>query len=938
MLRSLLILVIVFVSFYAFAQNGTIDGIVTDAKSGETVIGANVVIQGTTVGSQTDIDGKYIIPNVKPGTYNLTISYVTYKAHTVPDVIVESGKITSISVQMQEDVSELQEVVITGTREINNDISLISAIKESKLVVSGISAQQISMSQDRDAAQVVRRVPGVTLQDNRFVVVRGLSSRYSNVMLNGVLAPSTETDMRAFSFDIIPSGLIDRMLVYKSGSAELPGDFAGSVIQVDTKGATDENFTNASLGIGYRAGTTFTQRLAQQSSSTDWLGFDNGMRDLPKHAPADYRKLGFDVDRIETESKKFANTWGVNEINVKPDVRFNLDLGRNFNLGSIVINSINSFNYSNTNQFNEIKFNRYITYTEDGNGDFTSEDLFNYKDQQLTNNVRLGFLSNWTVKYSDRSKIEFKNLYNRIGSTQTTIREGDNFFRQQHYRNYSLRYIERAIYSGQLQGTHQLTPDKSKISWIVGYTSAARNEPDWKRSVTARGIGATEETPFLVEVPNNASAANGARFYQDLNEYNLTNRLDFDYKFNPLSSVSDPFEFKTGYWLEYKDRSFNARQISHIRGNQFNSEIADLPFDQIFSVDNVAYAGGHHIAEGTKISDSYIASNLLTAGYASLNMPFSQKIRIIAGLRVEHNIQKLATPEGAGSVDVNTPITSFLPSVNATYNLNTISLIRLAYSKTINRPEFRELAPFSFYDFDNEVNILGNDSLKIANIHNLDLRWELYPTPSELISAGVFYKRFDDPIETNISNGTDSPVFIFNNADNAQSYGVELEFRKSLAYTSSIGFLNKTSLMLNAAYIVSEINLVDDGSLLEKSSRPMQGQSPYIINAGLSYNDEDNGFQANVQYNAFGKRIAFVGLPAQPTWWEMPRNVVDLTVTKRLGARTDLRLGISDLLNSKNYIREDANLDNDVTSAQTNKIVRSTRNGQYITIGIAARL
>jgi outer membrane receptor protein involved in Fe transport len=319
-------------------------------------------------------------------------------------------------------------------------------------------------------------------------------------------------------------------------------------------------------------------------------------------------------------------------------------------------------------------------------------------------------------------------------------------------------------------------------------------------------------------------------------------------------------------------------------------------------------------------------------------MPLSERLRVIAGLRTEHNIQKLATPEGPGSAKVDNPITSVLPSLNVSYNLSTLSLLRFAYSKTVNRPEFRELAPFTFYDFDNEVNVLGNDSLKIANIHNLDLRWEIYPTPGEFISAGVFYKKFNDPIETNIDNGTDNPVFLYNNADNAESYGLEIEIRKSLAYTSSSRFLNNTSIVFNAAYIISEINLENDGSLQEKASRPMQGQSPYIINAGLFYNNDDSGLQANVQYNIFGKRIAFVGLSTQPTWWEMPRHAMDITISKRLGARTDLRLGISDLLNTRSFIREDANLDNNVKNAATNKVVRSTFNGQYVTLGVTMEL
>lgn len=936
MLRSILSFCFVLLVTFGFAQNGTISGTVTDSKSGETVVGANVVIQGTTVGSPTDIDGKFTIQNVKPGTYNLSVTFVTYKAHTIPDVVVEGGKITTIQVQMQEDVSELQEVVITGTREINNDLSLIQAIKESKLVVSGISAEQISRSQDRDAAQVVRRVPGVTLQDNRFVVVRGLSSRYSNVMLNGVLAPSLEADSRAFSFDIIPSGLLDRMLIYKSGSAELPGDFAGSVIQVNTKSTFEDNFTNVSLGTGYRVNTTFTTRQTQQRSSTEWLGFDNGFRSLPDGAPANYASLGTNVSKIEAESRRFSNHWGIDQIKVNPDMRFSVDMGRSFDIGKTRLSTVNALNYSNTNQFNEIDFNRYQNYDP---VTFASEDLFRYKDEQFTNNVRIGLLSNWNLKYSDKSSIEFRNLYNRLGTTQTTVREGLNSFRQQYYRNYSMRYIERSVYSGQLEGKHDLTPERSKITWLVGYTSAKRNEPDWKRLSTARSPNADEGTPFIVVVSRSATPSNAARFYQTLDEYNMTNRLDFDYKFNKTGD-KDPFELKVGYWVEYKERNFAARTIAHVVREGFDQQgpIGTLPFDQIFAPENVDYQNGHHIDENTQISDSYKASNFLTAGYASLNMPLSEKFRVIPGIRVEHNRQQLETPQGVGAVKVDNPITSFLPSVNISYNTNTVSLLRLAYSKTINRPEFRELAPFTFYDFDNQANILGNDSLKIANIHNVDLRWEYYPTPGEFVSAGVFYKYFKNPIETNIDNGTDNPVFLYNNADNAQNYGVEVEVRKSLAYSSPSRFLNNTSVVFNAAYIISEINLENDGTLQEKASRPMQGQSPYIINAGLFYNDEDKGLQANVQYNIFGKRIAFVGLPGQSTWWEMPRHVVDLTISKKIGKRADLRFGINDLLNARSFIREDANLDNDVSDDNTNKVVRSTYNRQYVTLGVNFKL
>lgn len=935
MLRKILFVALIqLISLAVFAQTGTISGTITDSKTTEAIIGANVVIQGTSVGAATDIDGNFSIKNVKPGTYTLSVSFITYKTHTIPDVVVEANKISSITVAMLEDSQELEEVVVTGTREINSDFTVLKAIRESKLVVSGISAEQISKSQDRDAAQVVRRVPGITLQDNRFVVVRGLASRYSSVMLNGVLAPSTEADSRAFSFDIIPSGLLDRMLIYKSGAAEFPGDFAGAVIQVTTKSAVESNFTNFSFGTGYRVNTTLTTQSSQQKSSTDFLGFDNGFRDIPDGAPADYRSLGFDVAKIEQESRKFKNTWGLDQVNVTPDLRFNFDLGRTFDVGRVQVSSINSINYSNTNQFNDIDFNRYYLYVQD----FTSQVFFDYQDKQLTNNARVGLLSNWTFKYSPKSKIEFRNLYNRLGTNQTTIRQGINNFRASDYRNYSLRYIERTVYSSQLEGKHILQENKSKLTWLVGYTSAQRNEPDWKRLVTSRALDATEDTPYLVAVPSSPSPSNASRFYQALTEYNITNRLDFEYKFNESSEGRDAYELKAGYWFEYKDRNFDARQLSHISRDGFDPAVASLPFDQIFANENIGYTGGHIIGENSNVTDSYTATNLLTAGYFSATLPFSEKFRVIPGIRVEYNRQQLQTARGVGEKEVDNPITSFLPFLNISYNTSTAALFRLAYSKTVNRPEFREIAPFTFYDFDNQADILGNEKLKVADIHNIDFRWEYYPTPSESISLGTFYKSFNNPIETNIDNGTDNAVFLYNNADKAENYGAEVEIRKSLAYSSPSRLLNNTSIVFNAAYIFSSIEFNNDGSLTEKTNRPMQGQSPYIVNAGLYYQDDDNGLQANIQYNVFGKRIALVGLPGAPTWWEMPRHMLDMTIAKKISDRTELRLGISDLLNAKFLVKEDANLDNNVSDEKTNRVVRSTRNGQYITISVGVKL
>ncbi|MCZ8216049.1 MAG: carboxypeptidase-like regulatory domain-containing protein, partial [Cyclobacteriaceae bacterium] len=343
MLRKILFVALIQLgSIAAFAQTGTISGTITDSKTTEAIIGANVVIQGTSVGAATDIEGNFTIKNVKPGTYTLSVSFITYKTHTIPDVVVEAGKISTITIQLQEDATELKEVVVTGKREINNDISLMSAIKDSKLVVSGISAQQIVKLPDNDAAQVMKRVPGITIVDNRFVMVRGVPERYNQVLLNGGVAPSTEIDKRSFSFDLISSGSIDQLLIYKSGTAELPGDFAGGIIKVITKQTPSENYFNFGLNFGYRVGTTFENFSETERSKTDFLGFDTGLRTLPSSFPTTKEiKSASTISPIrENAANQLNNGFGYTNTTAPMDYGFSGGFGRNFTIGSVDISTL----------------------------------------------------------------------------------------------------------------------------------------------------------------------------------------------------------------------------------------------------------------------------------------------------------------------------------------------------------------------------------------------------------------------------------------------------------------------------------------------------------------------------------------------------------------------------------------------------------------------
>lgn len=938
MTRSLyLVLLLISMVSFSRAQNGTIGGKVTDAKTQEAIIGANVVIEGTTVGAATDIDGNFLIANVKPGIYSLVITFVTYKMHTIKDVAVESGKKTTVEATLAEDVAELEEIIVTAKKEIATDLNLLNSIRESKLVVSGISSEQITKLPDRDVAQIAQRVPGVTIVDNRFVVVRGVPERYNQVMINGAIAPSTEIDRRSFSFDMVPAGAIDQMLIYKSGTAELPGDFAGGVIQLVTKQPTYEPFTSFGLNFGYRTNTTFQDHLSSNGSETDALGFDNGFRALPDNFPATNTLVASAKNSSlrERAGKSLTNNFDYNTRQAPVDMGFNFALSRNFKVGRVKFNNLTSLAYSNSYQYYQSEFLRYNEFTAT-----TATKRFEYKDNFYANDVRVNLMHNWMIDLNDRNKIDFKNLFVQLGEHETTLRIGDDKIQNPNFdrTNYAYHYLSRSIYSGQLDGTHELGDGSMKLNWVLGLNYINRNEPDYRRFRTYRdkAFEGTEE-PYTMQLPASANVFETGRFWSELKDIGYSNGLNFEKKFQGGDGKKVPL-LKAGYYTEYKTRDFNARYINYQYPNTadfdqaIGQELSRLPLDQIFAPENIKRSDGFVIEEGTQPQDSYEGTNLLGAGYISGSMPFG-KLDVSAGFRGEYNIQTISARTNAGPVEIENPIFAALPSLNAGYNLTERSLVRAAYSRTVNRPEFRELAPFLYYQFEYEAAIVGSPNLKTAFIDNIDLRWEMYPNPGELISIGGFYKKFTDPIETYLSITTENPQLFYGNAPEATSWGIEFEFRKSLASLGVSKLLRNTSINLNTAYIQSNVD-VGTAATNQIQNRPLQGQSPYIVNLGLYYNDTETGFSVNAAYNVFGPRIFSVGDKLFPSWWEMPRQSVDFQIAKVWNKRFETKLNIQNLLNATYRLYQDNNNDNEIKVDQE-ALIQRYQIGTQFSVGLA---
>lgn len=901
------------------AQNtGSISGGVIDAHNNEPIIGAYVLIKDLGIGGVTDIDGNYLIRNVPVGKHTVTVSYVGYNTLTLTDVEIAAGQRFELNLILERGNAQLDEVTVVAFRQASTVESVINEIRRVPQVAVGVSSQQMARSQDNTAAQVMRRVPGITVVENRFVMIRGLSERYNNVMINNVSAPSTEVDKRSFSFDLISSGSLDKMLIFKSGTPDLPGDFAGGVIKLYTVNDVERSFVKVNFGLGYRQGTTGKDYYQSEGSPTDFLGFDSGFRRLPSGFPSSNtlqnspRNSQIRIDAAHS----LANNFVPKQQTAWADQSMGISFGSIRDIRGKQLSNISSIGYSTGYQTFNRQFKRYFEWTDE------SRDIlerFSYQDLNYLKDNKINLMSNWKLQINPTNSIQFKNLFNQIGENETIIREGQDFIQRpgDELRNFLLGYRSRSIYTGQIEGIH------NSLRWVAGGSYLNEDEPDLRRFRTFKPQSG--EDTYMMQMPPSSNLFDTGRYYGQLHEYSLNHGLDIAHR-----------AFKAGYVVDWRDRSFSSRYMSYLYPGFFNPDIREtlirLPLDQIFSDENLKTTDGFVLEEGTRPIDSYTASTLTSAGYISAEIPLD-RFTFIGGIRVEHNLMSMDSRDDFRSLSVRNPMLSVLPFLNTTYQASERTQLRFAYGRTVNRPEFRELAPFVFYDYKLDGGRVGNPGLLNATIDNVDLRLERYPRLGESISLGVFYKFFNNPIENKTIVTTETPFFGYMNADFATSYGVELEIRKSLQGMTPSPILDRFSVNVNASLIHTNVDL---GGLAEAESqtRPLQGQSPYIVNASLFYEHARAGLSGNLAYNVVGPRIYSVGDVLYPTIYEMPRHSLDLTISQKLGKNVSAKFGITDILNAPYRFYQDSDRDMKIDLKRDHVISSYTR-GQAINLSVS---
>jgi TonB-dependent receptor len=838
-----------------------------------------VGISGTTIGASTDINGRYILNNLKPGKYKLVFRYIGYQTKEVTDVLVEDGKVTTLNAILDPtEGQKLSEVVVTATYKQENISALYAQQKNSAVISDGISAEIIKRSPDKNTGEVLKRVSGTTIQDNKFVVIRGLSDRYNTAMLDGSSLPSTEPNRKAFSFDIVPSNLIDNVIISKTATPDLPADFAGGSIQIVTKDIPDATFLTVGFGTGYNSQSTFKDYFTGYRNGLDYLGFDNGSRQLPSTFPNTTDVILGLGNRNVPSINSLNNNFGITSHGALPSFNGQLtygyvkDIGKNKNR----FGSTFSVSYRNSENIISDITRKYFTY--------------DYTDDQYKFTTNLGLLANFAYTYN-ASKITFKNLYNRIFDDQFTFRTGSNVSTTSNdNRFYAFDLLQKGLFKSNVEGQHQLGKSKAKIVWNIGYNNIINNQPDQRKVNFVQNAAGD---PYVASVTT--LGKENTRLFSDLKENIVSASVDYS---KPIELFGKS-NMKFGVNSQYRNRTFDARFIGLlINTNKTGAnEVRTRPLINLFGPD-VLNGGFYDLGEISNFNDRYSANSYTNSGYFMLDTKFTEKFRAVYGIRAEKFDLDLSTKDFLQKQPQATLNNlDILPSANLTYSLSPKANFRFSYYRTLARPEFRELAPFSYFDYEEILTVDGNPNIKRALIDNADIRYELYPAAGQVFSVSAFYKNFTNAIESVVDDKNSTPRKTYFNSKNAYVFGFELEARRTLEFLSDKPFFKNTTAYANLSLSQSKVTNTDL-TITFDTDRPLTGQSPYVINAGLQYSALENKLYLNFLYNRIGRRLYSVGGVKLGNIYENPRDVFDAQIGLRIfKSKGELKLSASDIFN-----------------------------------------
>ncbi|MBI1288766.1 MAG: TonB-dependent receptor plug domain-containing protein [Flavobacteriales bacterium] len=916
MRRSGLIIAFLTLTNILFAQQkGYIRGNIGDGQFGGPLIGANVTIPALSgVGATTDFDGNYSI-TVEPGTYEVKVSYISFADQVFKDIVVKAGEVTKLDAVLQMASQEVGMVEVVATVRKNSEAGVLMDIKNATVVTDGLSAQTFRKVGDSDLSGAIRRVTGVTVQNGKYVYVRGLGDRYTKSVLNGMPLPGLDPDVNAVQINIFPTSVLENVSVSKTFSPDLWGDFTGGLVNVVTKKFPEEKTTQIGLSFTYVPGQHFNKDyILYTRSKTDFFGFDDGMRKLPIDGQTKIPDETQINPQLETITRSFNQ-----ELSAKKTLAF-MNTSFNFNHGN-QINKENGTTYGYNFVF------RYASERSFYKGYQSNDYLKNQTDtviQLERQRTRVGDVGNETVLWNalltgsmkkGKSSYTAMLLYNQGNQSSASQRINQDFEQNQATLVENiLTYSQRSMANFQLSGSHRV--GIAELDWGNSFSYSRVYDPDFRETRISVTDGDTALTT------GNGAGIN--RFWRNLNEFNETFRFDAKLKVHENISV------KVGAAETYRTRDFTVFSYKH-RPNNLNDVSFDpnwyLQSNNIWSADPSSpnYRNGTYTIGDPQPANQYKAQQNVAAVYLMAEQQVLKKLNLIYGLRIEHTlmyytgVNETNTQRYLHQTTLNTP--SFLPALNLVYKANDKMNLRAGYSRTIARPSFKEKSQAEIYDPITKRTFSGNIDLHLTNIDNADLRYEFFIGGKDMISLGGFYKRFDGHIEL-VSFETAPDNYKPRNSGIAHVFGGEFEIRKGLRQHTSSAFLQGFFLAANVTIVKSMVDMtsvfVDNNGKTElqlrqeharagetiSRYRPMTGQSPYAVNASISYELPDNRGNISLAYNVQGDQLTIIGSGRVPDVYTIAFHSLNFNAYVNVGEKRNSRI----TLRVQNMINDDRTL------------------------------
>ena len=883
-----------------------ITGTVVDNDTEVPIAEVTIRVADTKVHTTTDETGTFSL-ELPSGTYKIHASAPFYNTYVITDVQVSTDATPeTLQVKLTPQVVKLDAIKLPVRLSQASERGLLEKRMRSSRIEDSISTEEISRLPASSAGEAIKRVTGVSIVGGRYVFVRGLGERYSNTLLNNVEIPSPEPNRRVVPMDIFPASLLASLQTVKTFSPDQPGGFAGGSVQVFTKDFPEELTMSLSMSSGFNTQATGADGLTYPGGDLDFLGFDDGSRDLPsivQNRAADlpirergrFTPLGFTPKEIQEFGQSFSNVWSPERQSVPINQGYKFSLGNsNKILGNKEFGYLGVISYGNSHSYGTQVRNAFRIGLNE-----TLSPVTSYNVERSGNEVDWGSVLNASLRFSPQHLLSIKTLFTHTAEDETRTWEGFNADRNTDMRSFRLRYVERQLFSGQLAGIHDFNfrepaletteegPEQPNVSmeWRLTYSRASRDEPDTRENIYEdRGDG----TYTFRDVTHS-----GSRFFFDLEDDEYNARADWKI---PLGAEG---LFKFGGLLRDRARTFDVRRFRFLPSDQVDATVnLSAPPEILFQTQNIV-PRVFELRESTRSTDNYLADHNIYSSYLMLDLPITTKWQVMTGVRLESSDQTVTTydPFSASRKEIEANLTTldWLPGMNVTYRLTERMNLRLAASRTITRPDFRELAPFEFTDFVGGRTILGNPDLERSQIDNFDFRWETFPQIGGILAVSAFYKRFQKPIEQIVQPQAEVRI-TYENAEGANNYGLELEARQNLGVITEA--LRKFSINTNAALISSQVVLPEDVGIQTSSERPLQGQCPYIVNVSIGFEDPNWGISSAIAYNIFGRRLFEVGNHGVPDVYEQPRGQLDASFSRTVANYFKFSVSAKNLLDS----------------------------------------